>query len=238
VDVALQRISRTTLTDRVYASLRERLLGGWPAPGEFIREEEVSTALGVSRTPVREAMARLAREGFLERLSRRGFRVPTESVQQLLELYPIVCALELLASEAAFPKLTPEDLKLLREINREAIEVIERGDSRLAIELNDRFHHVLSEKCGNERLCTLLDELRGQVVRLELWSANHAAHTSEALRQHDEIIDAVEARRYDDALTVLKLNRLQTYTAFNDEVPKPAASDALPPAAGTVKRSA
>ena len=65
-----------TLTDKVYEILRERVISGKISPGEFIREHDVSEKLGVSRTPVRESLARLASEGFLERIPHRGFRLP------------------------------------------------------------------------------------------------------------------------------------------------------------------
>ena len=71
-------ISTTTLADQVYAVLRDRIVGGEIRPGEFIREQEVSQGLGVSRTPVREALGRLASEGFAERIPHRGFRIPAD----------------------------------------------------------------------------------------------------------------------------------------------------------------
>lgn len=212
------QISTATLADRVYAALRDGILRGQHRPGEFVREEDVSKSLGVSRTPVREALARLAHEGFLEHVARRGFRVPSESIQHLLELYPIVCTLELLAGELAFPKLTADDIARLREINQRCIEATERLDSRASIEWNNQFHHVLSEQCGNERLCALLDELRAQVLRLELWSAEHPASVREATSQHEEIIRAIEERRLADALAILKVNRLSTLKEFQTEI--------------------
>ena len=220
---AWSQISTATLSDRVYVAIRDGILRGHPVAGEYIREEEVSRTLGVSRTPVREAMARLAREGFLEHVVRRGYHVPADSIEHLVQLYPIVCALELLAGELAFPKLTAADLARVREIKNEGLIAIERRDWRAAIEWNNRFHHVLSEQCGNERLCTLLDELRAQVLRLELWSVDHPGDVNDAMHQHEEIIEAIEQGRFSDALAILKVNRLQTYTTFQKEVGAPAA---------------
>ena len=218
VPAAWAQISTTTLTDRVYAALRDGILRGRHGAGEFVREEDVSRSLGVSRTPVREALARLAREGFLEHIARRGFRVPRESIQRLLDLYPIVCTLELLAGEAAFPKLTADDIARLREINQRCLEATERQDTRASIEWNNQFHHVLSERCGNDRLCALLDELRAQVLRLEFWSAEHPGHVYEATSQHEEIVREIEQGRFAEALAILKLNRLSTLTEFQTEI--------------------
>jgi DNA-binding GntR family transcriptional regulator len=212
------KLSTGTLGDQVYLALRDRIIAGRHAPGEFLREIELANALGVSRTPVREAFARLAREGFVERLARRGYRVPTEPVSRLLELYPIVAALEVLAAELALPQIDPRLVTELRAINRRMEACVERRDGPGGITLNHEFHRVLSSRCGNNRLCELLDELRSQVLRLEYWSAEHEPQASEAVEQHDAILDALERAEYDAALRLLRQNRLQTYFAFVSEV--------------------
>ena len=212
------KLTTGTLGDQVYLALRDRIIAGRHAPGEFLREIELANALGVSRTPVREAFARLAREGFVERLARRGYRVPVEPVSRLLELYPIVASLEVLAAELALPQIDPRLLGELRALNRRMEACVQRHDGPAGIALNHEFHRLLSSRCGNKRLCELLDELRSQVLRLEYWSADQTPHAEEAIRQHDELIDALERLEYDAALKLLRQNRLQTYFAFVSEV--------------------
>ena len=212
------KLTTGTLGDQVYLALRDRIIAGRHSPGEFLREIELANALGVSRTPVREAFARLAREGFVERLARRGYRVPAEPVSRLLELYPIVASLEVLAAELGLPQIDSRLLADLRAINRRMEGCVERHDGPAGIALNHEFHRALSSRCGNKRLCELLDELRSQVLRLEYWSADHTPQAEEAIRQHDEIVDALEQGEFDSALRLLRQNRLQTYFAFVSEV--------------------
>jgi len=212
------KLATGTLGDQVYLALRDRIIAGRHPPGEFLREIELATALGVSRTPVREAFARLAREGFVERLARRGYRLPLEPLSRLLELYPIVAALEVLAAELSLPQLDPRLLAELRAINRRMEQCIQREEGTAGIALNHEFHRMLSSRCGNRRLCELLDELRSQVLRLEYWSADHGTQAEDAVRQHDQIVDALERGDYDTALGLLRENRLQTYFAFVAEV--------------------
>ncbi|MEO8451007.1 MAG: GntR family transcriptional regulator [Gemmatimonadota bacterium] len=211
-------ISTATLGDRVYTSIRDRILRGELSPGEFVREVEVSESLGVSRTPVREALARLARDGFVERQARRGYRIPIEPIARLLELYPVLAALEVLAGELAFPKMDAAALAQLRALNGRCLAAARHGDVRQSIEANHDFHHVLSERCGNTQLCNLLDTLRAQVLRLELWSTEHMEQVDAAIHQHDEIVAAIERSDLPTALAVLKMNRLQTYTAYYEEL--------------------
>lgn len=208
-------ISTTTLADQVYAVLRDRIVHGEIRPGEFIREQEVSQGLGVSRTPVREALGRLASEGFAERIPHRGFRIPDESIEDLLELYPIVAALEVLAAREAFPRLMPEDLQRLWDIEHGFEEAVARDDPRTGIELNRQFHDLLLARSGNRKLAELLEDLRSQVVRLELWSFAHIAQRSDSISQHSEILRAVERGDFPRALQMLEQNRMMVYEEFS-----------------------
>lgn len=211
------KVSQTTLADQAYNAIRSRIMGGDLALGEFVREQEVSAALGVSRTPVREALGRLASEGFLERIPHRGFRVPEEPLGALLELYPIVSALEVLAGRLALPHLTGEDVETLKEINRELAGTRDSGDVRGRIELNNRFHHFICERSGSQRLTELLDDLRSQVSRLELWYYSQQNRTEESIAEHDELIRAIENGDHERALEVLEHNMALTYRRFCEE---------------------
>src|SRR4051812_6016019 len=94
--------SSQTLAQRVYEAVRDRILGNELAPRANVREEELATAMMVSRTPIREALNRLASEGFLERVPHRGFRVASRSIGELAHVFTVLQALEMLASELAF----------------------------------------------------------------------------------------------------------------------------------------
>ena len=207
-------LSSQTLTDQVYQVLRDRILGGSWEAGSFIREQEISDKLGVSRTPVREALGRLASERFLERIPHRGFRIPEQTATDLLDLYPILASLEVLAARQSFPELDGAALEALRATNREYEKAWKKADIRAGIELNNQFHHQLSELCGNRRLCDMLDELRAEVMRLEIWAFSSFSKWEVSIREHDEILDAVQRRDFDRALSTLEANRLMTYTDF------------------------
>jgi DNA-binding GntR family transcriptional regulator len=211
------RIPSTTLADRVYRAVRARVMDGQVRPGEFMREKALNEAMGVSRTPIREALSRLASEGFLEKIPHRGFRIPDEPVGSLLELYPIVAALDLLAGRLALPRLTGRDISRLREINGKLTEADARHDVQALIEFNNQFHHLFSERSGNVRLCSLLDDLRMQVARLERWYYSYGAHAEQSIRQHDEIIEAVEAEDYSRALELLEKNMYLTYESLVED---------------------
>jgi DNA-binding GntR family transcriptional regulator len=202
-----------TLSDQVYHAVRSRIMAGALAPGTFLREKDLET-MGVSRTPIREALGRLASEGFLERLPHRGFRVPEESLANLLELYPIVASLELLAGRLAFDRFTAEDVLRLREINARLAEARDRGDVRAMLDLNTAFHRLITDRGGNRRLALLLDDLRSQLTRLELWYYSGPERTQHSIQQHEEIIAAVARGDRARALELLERNMSLTYRSL------------------------
>lgn len=219
------QIPAATLADHVYHAVRARILDGEIAPGEFIRESSLNAALGVSRTPVREALGRLASEGFLERIPRRGFRVPTEPITSLLELYPVIAALDLLAGRLALPNLTDEDVERLERINAAIGDAMERQDVQALVEQNNHFHHVFGERSGNRQLCALLDDLRPKLTRLERWYYSSGGHTEQSIREHAEIIAAVRQGDHARALALLETNMALTYESLRRETREQAARD-------------
>jgi DNA-binding GntR family transcriptional regulator len=205
-------IRSKTLSDHVYHVLRARIGRGLYGAGEFIREQEISVALGVSRTPVREALSRLASEGLLERMPHRGFRVAQEPLRDALELYPILGSLDLLAGRLAFPDFAAGDFAELERINAQLEEAIEAGEPERAVDLNYAFHRYISARTGNSRLATMLDDLRARVRPWELWyfeNVEDAEHQS--VDEHAEILRAVRAGDVERALEIFETNMFWTY---------------------------
>ncbi len=206
-----------TLAQEVYEAVRARLLEGEPPPGTFIRESALTEAMGVSRTPVREALGRLASEGFVERIPQRGFRVPEQSLDDLFHLYPILTALEALAGELALKKMNSAELDELKRINRRFADALEANDVVEAVEQNDRFHRFLSERSGNPLLQDRLDDLRMQIRRLEIWDFSEVLREASSaaceawVRQHATIIHAAKNGAYEEAAELLRENRTLVY---------------------------
>jgi DNA-binding GntR family transcriptional regulator len=215
---AWPRIQTSTIADRVYYAVRARILDGQLVPGQFVREKDLNEAMGVSRTPVREALGRLASEGFLERIPHRGFRIPDEPVGNLLELYPIVASLDLLAGRLALPRMGSDDIARLKETNARLREARTRGDVGALIELNNEFHHTFGRCSGNRFLEELLQDLRRRLARLELWYYSSSDHAQQSITEHDDIIQALEEGDHARALAILENNMSLTYTTLMEEV--------------------
>jgi DNA-binding GntR family transcriptional regulator len=206
-----------TLTEEVYEEVRRRLLSGYWSPGAFIREADLATAMGVSRTPVREALGRLASEGWVERIPHRGFQVPQRSMEELLDLYPVLQALEALAGELAFPRLDEAGLREMEEANAAFEAALERNDTFAAVELNDRYHEVLSDHCGNPVLREMLKDIREEIRRVEFVDFMKVLEEvgggtrRKWVRQHQQVVDAVRLGDFEVAKETLHENRSIAY---------------------------
>lgn len=185
-------IARTPLGEQVYLQLLQRIQHGTVPAGSKLRDSAIAAELGVSRTPVREALLRLSREGMLSADTGRGFRLAPLDRAQLREIGSILAALEPLAlDQSAQPG--PEQLGRLADIVRRLEQT--RGDIAGCIELDDEFHRLLLEGCPNRRLLGLVGTLRRslrcylhhylqQGGRVSLSSLQHS-RIAEALRKGD-----------------------------------------------------
>jgi len=214
----------TTLSDGVYSVLRERIRKRILPPGESIREADIGRALGVSRTPVREALGRLATEGLIERLPHRGFRVATLSADHLCELYPLISILDGLGVRMAVPRFESSDIQRLEVLNRELADALARRDVRGSIETDQLFHGHIIRRSGNASLISLLEDLRHRVLQGELSRFHVLTETdSTSCRVHYRFLDAARRGDAEAAARLLESDRFWTARALLCEGPVPPA---------------
>lgn len=198
-------LSRTPLRDQVYLDLLQRVERGTLAPGSRIRDADIAKQLGVSRTPVREALIRLAREGTLHAEVGRGFRVRSLVTDELREAGAILAVLEPLALDLV-PEFSADRLGGLVGIARRLEQT--RGDIDACIELDDEWHRLLLSDCPNRRLLTLIEMLRQTPRRYLRHYLQQAGRLSLSTVHHGRIADAL--RRGDRAAARAMLERRWT----------------------------
>jgi len=185
-------IARTPLRDEVYRQLLDRIARGDLPPGVRVRDTQMASELGVSRTPVREALLRLAREGVLDADMGRGFSVRALDASEMRETGAILSKLEGLALELS-GEIPAGRLAELVAIDRELAGI--RGDPDRCIDLDEQWHRTLLQGCANQRLLSMIATL-WQVPRRYMraylrdagrvsLSTQHHARIIEALRQND-----------------------------------------------------
>ncbi|HAR35906.1 MAG TPA: GntR family transcriptional regulator [Acidobacteria bacterium] len=149
-----------SLKEQVYDFLREQMRRGEILPGSVIDLEETSKKLGVSRTPLRDALLQLENEDFVTILPRRKVVVNVLTARDIKNYYEIIGALESIAILKAFDRLGPEDIDRLEQLNREMKQAIEADDFDLYYEKNLDFHNVYLQACGNEKLMRIVNNLK------------------------------------------------------------------------------
>lgn len=145
------------LREQVYDHLRLMMDRGELRPGGFLDLDALARSLGVSRTPLREALLRLEADGFVAILPRRGIEVKALTLDEIRQLYEIVGALESAALLAVAPRIGEGDLKRLRLLNREMAAAVATGDFDGYYARNLAFHDVYLGKCDNPRLRRQVD---------------------------------------------------------------------------------
>src|SRR3954470_4973157 len=132
-------LERDLLRDRAYSALRDAIVDGTLAPGERLRDHELCAWLGLSRTPVREALARLEGDGLVETAPQRFTRVAPLDRRAAQDAFPVVASLHALAAELAAPRLTHADLEGMREANQRFADALQTGDVDAALAADDDF---------------------------------------------------------------------------------------------------
>ena len=187
-----------TVADRVYDLLRERIADGAIARGDRLHQEDLAAELGVSRTPIREALRRLAAEGLVELLNNRGARVATADTSDLLAAYGTRLIIEPGAARRAAQLADPGAIKKMR-----AIIAREKPKQTTPVELfaiNREFHLALVAAAGNPQVTEFMEHVWLGRIGAQLYvEAPDAKVLNDDRRAHSEIVDAIEAGKADKA---------------------------------------
>ena len=182
------------LRELVFEALREAVISGRLKPGERLMEIQLAEELGVSRTPVREAIRKLELEGLVIMLPRKGAYVADISSRDLVEIFEVRCALERLAAGLAAERITPEELEELESILVRISECVDNGDLDKFVEHDIIFHDVLYKVSRNLRLAQIISSFREQIRRFRMDSLAQPGRMKAALEEHKKIVDAISQR--------------------------------------------
>ncbi|HET6229257.1 MAG TPA: GntR family transcriptional regulator [Longimicrobiaceae bacterium] len=206
-------IARAPLRDQVHHALVGRILRDELPPESRLSDSVLAGELGVSRTPVREALLRLEREGFLQTDPGRGFFVKALSAREVREVYPVLWTLECLALTTA-PPPPPAALAELEWLNGQIARSADDPEQR--IELDTRWHRTLVEGCGNAMLLETIAGLKSVLHRYEYAYMMNSGSVPASTRSHDEIAAAAGAGETERAADLL---RAHWRLAIDDLVP-------------------
>jgi len=184
-----------SLSEKIYKELLRRIVGGELKPGSTVKEELLASELGVSRTPVREALARLERDGLIVR-SGKSYQIVPLSRDDVIQLYEVRKPLEALAAELAAQRISEEVAARLKDLVRRVSEEAakEAPDPIVLAELNGSIHMEIARASGNKYLVEFIDRVRLKllIVRISIFTSYE--RRLEEVREHSEIVEAVLRR--------------------------------------------
>ena len=184
-----------SIADQVFDKLEREILSGKYPRGEMLSEQRLSSELGVSRTPVREAIRRLQQEDILED-SPRGAIVVGISREQMMDMYEIRLQLEGLAARRAAENVTDEQLREMREtldLQQFYCERARSDGSDQIKNLDSRFHELLYAACGSKAYYDVLFRLHKKITKFRMASVRKRSRAEESIREHEAIYEALAA---------------------------------------------
>jgi DNA-binding GntR family transcriptional regulator len=193
-------VRKKSLKDGVFDFLHQRIIAGKYPPGAWLRQEDISSQLGVSQTPVREALDLLVSVGLAERVPYRGVRVPELSAPEIVDAYILRLVLESSAAHLSALNITPEQLQTLQEIVIQTRDMLTLDDMSHQRQLNKRFHLLIAESSGNPMLSKFYEMVSNQFPdwRLYEYMFRHPELLVSSLEreygEHQAIVDALGAR--------------------------------------------
>ena len=184
-------IDRSLLRDDVYRRLRDAIVDGTFTPGEQLRDGELAEWLGVSRTPVREALLRLAASGLVVALPGRSTTVSIIDARAVRDARDVIAAMHELAVREVTTRLGPDDLDRMRDANRRFAEAVAAGDVGAALDADEDLHRIPVAALGNRAVEAVLDQFGPLVRRAERLRFSADGRTS--VEFHDRLIELIAA---------------------------------------------
>ena len=192
------------LRDVVFNTLRQAILKGELAPGERLMEIQLAQKLGVSRTPIREAIRKLELEGLVLMIPRKGAIVAEITVQDLEDVLEVRMALEELAVKIACKRITQEQLEEIKRRSAEFCKTLYGDDVAACAQADMAFHDAIYEATGNRRLVQILNNLREQMYRYRLEYIKDEDKRHILLVEHDQILKALSLRHVHEAKIAIR----------------------------------
>ncbi len=185
-------------------------------PGDAIDEIDLCKKLGISRTPLREALKVLHAENLVELVSRKGCRVKQLGEDELMELFPVMASLEGLCANMATQKLRPADLKLLEKLHAQLETYAEKGNVDRYYEVNREFHRAIQDMAGNRWLHRISEELRNVLGLARHRQLTKPGRLQESLQEHRQIMQAIRAGDAEAAASSMHFHLCSQQQALNE----------------------
>ena len=186
----LKVIEKKTLHEEIANNLRELIMSGELQEGDKIKEDELCSSMGISKTPLREALRVLSVEGLIKLVPNRGSFVSTPTFEEIREMFDVMSVLEGICARAAAEKMSAKDLAALEKLHDRLENNFKRRAQREYIRINNQFHSFVQELAGNRTLNQIVNGLRQKILLYRYQSLNLPERFEQSIQEHRDLIEA------------------------------------------------
>jgi len=200
----VETIEHVNLAERVYEKIKDRILEENLSPDTRLISDQLAEEMGVSRTPVKEALLRLEKEGFVVSVPRRGIYVKKFSAAEIKEIYEIREVLEVLAVRLAAPLINEKQARAMLKTCDDFQKFVKRKDVRSCLKIDFEFHKLLIRASRNSKLFEMISSFNLQLLSIFVKGPQYWSHALHYIEQHMSIIDALSNHDSDLAQKLLR----------------------------------
>lgn len=206
MEVSEEILQRVCVREKAYSVLCDWIVRGKLKPNERLRDKELAERLGVSRTPIREALLRLEKEGLVQTKPNSSTIVSPLDFDHASNLYAIVWTLEDLALRQAFESITEEHIQHMSQVNERFLEALKTNNALQAIECDHDFHTIYIQLAKNSDLSQMISLAKRKINRLKAYYFEEIRDKTNSYEEHRAIIEALKQKKLALALNAIETN--------------------------------
>jgi DNA-binding GntR family transcriptional regulator len=183
-------IKKKTLHEEIANNLREMIMSGELMEGDKIKENELCDLMGISKTPLREALRVLSSEGLIRLVPNRGSYVTTPTFEEIKEMFDVMCALEGVCARTAAEKMSDHDFSKLEKLHQKLEKNFKHKDQKEYIQQNNLYHTFVQELAGNKTMNQIVNGLRQKILLYRFQSLNLPGRFEQSIQEHRNLLAA------------------------------------------------
>lgn len=204
--------TRVSAKDRAFSQIQEWIIDGTLQPKEKLNDADLAKALGVSRTPIREALQLLNVQGFVEMFPGVGTQVTSVNPEDISKILPPLGVLQALAAELAAPVISQETINILRDINHKFAKALNARDTFSALKQDEKFHNIIIDLAQNPYISNTASMLQAHVMRL--YYNKTIILKERSIEEHEDILKAFEQKDREKAGNIARVNWLRAIDEY------------------------